>query len=341
MPVAETGRAETGRPGAVRICVVGAGAVGGLLGARLAVAGYDTSALARGATLAALRRHGWRLESPDGAVTAPVRASADPADLGPQDIVLIAVKAPALTEIAGRLAPLLGPGTIVVPAMNGLPWWFFDGFGGPLQGMALRSVDPDGVIAAALPTERVIGCVVHVAAGVAEPGLVRHVSGRRFIVGEPGGASGRARDLAGHLTRAGFAAEVSPSIRRDIWYKLWGNMTMNPVSALTGATTDLILDDELVRDFCHTAMAEAAAIGARIGCPIEESPEDRSEVTRALGPIRTSMLQDAEAGRPLELDALLTAVREIGLALAEPTPSIDALLGLTRLSARVRGLYPH
>jgi 2-dehydropantoate 2-reductase len=278
-------------------------------------------------------------------VTAPVRASADPADLGPHDIVLIAVKTPALAEVARRLAPLLGPDTIVVPAMNGLPWWFFDGFGGPLQGLSLRSVDPDGVIAAALPVERVIGCVVHVAAGVAAPGVTRHVSGRRFILGEPGGGSrgarpGRVRDLADHLTRAGFEAEVSPSIRRDIWYKLWGNMTMNPVSALTGATTDRILDDDLVREFCHAAMAEAAAIGARIGCPVEESPEDRSEVTRALGPIRTSMLQDAEAGRPLELDALLTAVREIGLALAEPTPSIDALLGLTRLSARVRGLYP-
>jgi 2-dehydropantoate 2-reductase len=324
-----------------RICVVGAGAIGGFIGSRLAAAGYATCALARGATLGALRGHGWRLESAEGSLTAPVHASDDPAELGEQDVVVLAVKAPALASVVGGIGPLLGPDTVVVTAMNGVPWWFFDGFGGEYEGMRLRAVDPDGVIAAAVPADRVIGCVVHVTCSVPEPGLVRHGAGQGFIFGEPGGeASDRVRALAGCFARAGFTATVSTSIRQDIWYKLWGNMTMNPVSVLTGATTDRILDDELVNAFCQSVMTEAAAIGARIGCPIEQSPRDRNAVTRKLGVMKTSMLRDAEAGRPLELDAPLTVAREIGHAVGEPTPHIDILLGLTRLHARTRGLYP-
>jgi 2-dehydropantoate 2-reductase len=327
--------------GMKRICVVGAGAIGGFVGARVAAAGYETSAVARGETLRALRMYGWRLRTGEGLVTAPVRADDDPAALGPQDLVVIAVKAHALRSVADGIAPLLGPDTVVVTAMNGVPWWFFDGFGGPYEGLRLTSTDPDGAIAAALPTKHVIGCVVHAACSVAEPGLVRHAAGKEFILGEPDGTvSGRVTALAGVLRAAGLDATVSTGIRAKIWYKLWGNMTMNPVSALTGATTDLILDDPLVGEFCGSVMAEAAAIGAKIGCPIEESPLDRNAVTRKLGAMRTSMLQDAEAGRPLELDALLTVVREIGRAVGEPTPNTDALLGLTRLNARIRGLYP-
>lgn len=326
---------------APRICIVGAGAIGGFIGARLAAAGAGTSALARGATLRALRTHGWRLESAGGSLTAPVRVSDDPAELGEQDVVVIAVKTVALASAVGALAPLLGPDTAVVTAMNGLPWWFFDGFGGPYEGLRLNSVDPGGTIAAAVPIERVIGCVVHVACSVPEPGVVRHGAGDRFILGEPSGRpSDRVRSLAAWFGRAGLTATVPESIRQAIWYKLWGNMTMNPVSVLTGATSDLILDDELVNAFCRSVMTEAAAIGTRIGCPIEQSPQDRNAVTRRLGTMKTSMLQDAEAGKPLELDVLLTATREIGATVGEPTPYIDALLGLTRLNARVRGLYP-
>jgi 2-dehydropantoate 2-reductase len=315
----------------VKVCVVGAGAVGGLIGARLALAGYPTSAVARGATLDALTRYGWRLVSGE---QAPVRASADPGSLGVQDLVLVAVKAPALAAAAPLVTPLIGEHTVVLPAMNGVPWWF-------LPGTTLRAVDPAGDIAAAIPRRRVLGCVVHFASTAPAPGVVAHTSGNGLIVGEPdGGLSGRTDAVVQALVKAGFEARASTDVRRDIWYKLWGNMTMNPISALTGATADRILDDPQVNRFCLEVMAEAAAIGARIGCPIEESGADRMAVTRRLGAFKTSMLQDAEAGRPVELDALVTVVREIGERVGVPTPSIDTLLGLSRLAARVRGLYP-
>jgi 2-dehydropantoate 2-reductase len=225
--------------------------------------------------------------------------------------------------------------------MNGVPWWFFDGFGGRYSGLRLDSIDPGGNIAEAISARRVIGCVVHATCSVAEPGRVRHGVGRRLIVGEPrGGDSERLTRVAALLREAGFEIETSPSIQRDIWYKLWGNMTMNPVSAITGATGDRILDDPLVHRFCLAIMEEAKTIGARIGCPITETGEDRSKVTRKLGAFRTSMLQDVEAGRPVELDALVSAVREIGGRVGVATPHIDILLGLARLQARVRGLYP-
>jgi 2-dehydropantoate 2-reductase len=323
------------------VCVVGAGAVGTLVGARLAARGVPTSALARGATLAALGAHGWRLRTRDGEITAPVRAADDPAALGPHDVVLVTVKAPALPELAPRLAPLLGEGTVVVPAMNGVPWWFFDGIGGPHDGLRVEAVDPGGVVSAALPASRVVGCVVHLGAATPEPGVAAHHAGDELVLGEPaGGPSARVDGVAELLRDAGFRVTASPRIQADVWFKLWGNLTMNPISALTGATTDRILDDDLVRAFADAIMLEAAGIGARIGCPIDARPADRHAVTRRLGALRTSMLADAEAGRPLELDALVTAVREIGQAVGVPTPAVDTLLGLTRLSARVRGTYP-
>lgn len=326
----------------MRICVLGAGAIGGFLGARLAASGVKTSALARGATLDALRADGWRLESGSERITAPVVASDDPHDLGAQDVVLLTVKAQALASAVTGIGPLLGPDTMVLSAMNGVPWWFLDGsdgFGGEYAGTRLRSVDPDGTIAAAIPFRAVIGGVVHLSAGLAEPGLVRHRRGTELIIGEPdGGDSARVRDLAAVLGRAGLDVAVSTEIRKDIWYKLWGNLTINPISALTGATTDRILDDELVDRFCRAAMIEAQQVGARIGCPIAETPADRIRITRKLGAFKSSMLQDAEAGRSLELDALVGAVREIGALVGVPTPTIDALHGLTRLAASVRGL---
>jgi 2-dehydropantoate 2-reductase len=299
------------------------------------------SALARGTTLTALRDHGWRLEEDGALLQAPVAlASDEPHELGVQDLVIIALKAPALPRLAPTLAPLLGAGTCVLPAMNGVPWWFSHGI--PALGEApLASVDPGGAIARALPVERVIGCVVHAGVSVREPGFARHSMGRRLIIGEPDGASSaRVTALAQALTQAGFEVSCSQRVRYDIWYKLWGNMTMNPVSALTGATMDRVLEDELLRAFSAAAMREAAAVGARIGCQVTESPQDRHAVTRRLGAFRTSMLQDVEAGRPLELDALVGAVREIGARVGVATPTIDALFGLTRLFGRVRGLYP-
>jgi 2-dehydropantoate 2-reductase len=326
----------------MRICVLGAGAIGGFVGARLAAAGGPSttvSAVARGATLEALRAHGWRVESGDQRLTAPVTASADPADLGEQDLVIVAVKAQALPAAVASLPPLLGPETMVLSTMNGVPWWFFEGFGGPCEGRSLASVDPGGRIAATISARQVIGGVVHMSCGVVAPGIVRHHRGTGLIVGEPDRAdSRRVRDLAGLLRAAGLDATVSTEIQKDVWYKLWGNLTINPVSVLTGATADLILDDDLVRGFCESVMTEAQRIGDRIDCPIAQSPEDRNKITRELGAFRSSMLQDAEAGRGLELDALVGAVREIGAMVGVPTPGIDALLGLTRLRAHVQGL---
>ena len=323
------------------VAIVGAGAIGGFIGATLAAAGrVDVTALARGETLAALQGQGWRLRTAEGLVQARARASADAADLGPQDLVIIAVKAPALTQVARAVAPLLAPHTVVLPAMNGVPWWFCAGVP-QFAGGRLESVDPGGAIAAAIPFDQVLGCVVHASASTSEPGVVQHRMGRGLIVGEPkGGRSERAQKVAELLADAGLEVTHSADVRYDIWFKLWGNMTMNPVSAITGATGDRILDDPLVREFCSAAMREAATIGERIGCRIEQNAEDRHAMTAALGAFKTSMLQDVEAGRTIELDALVTSVREIGQKLRLPTQNIDILLGLTRLFGRVHGLYP-
>ena len=325
----------------MKVCIVGAGAIGGFIGTRLALAGRaQVSAIARGATLAALREHGWRLQQGAELVRSSARAVERASELGVQDLVVIAVKSPALPAVALAIGPLLGPDTIVLPAMNGVPWWFAQGLPG-LGAEPLQSVDPGGAIARAIPLRQVIGCVVHLSAATAEPGLVLHKMGQGLIVGEPaGGQSDRVQRVADLLAHAGFDVTHSSRVRYDIWYKLWGNLTMNPVSAITGATMDRMLGDPLVRAFCSAAMREAAAIGALIGCAIEQSPEDRHAITAKLGAIKTSMLQDVEAGRAIELDAIVAAVQEIGQRLRIATPNIDALLGLTRLFARTHGLYP-
>lgn len=327
-----------------KVCIVGAGAIGGLIGARVALAGgAHVSALARGDTLVALQENGLQIGE-DGDRSkwqcAPVAAADDAHELGPQDLVVIAVKGPALKELAPQLAPLLTPQTVVLPAMNGVPWWF--GQHMPVLGAApIEAVDPGGTISRALPAQHVIGCVVHAHALRPAPGCVVHTKGRGLIVGEPQGHhSARLEVVAGLLRGAGFEVTVSANIRRELWYKLWGNLTINPISAVTGATADKILADPLVRAFCTAAMLEAAAIGRRMGCEIDQSAEDRHAVTRQLGAFKTSMLQDVEAERPIELDAIVAAVAEIGERLAVPAPHIAHLLGLVRLFARVRGLYP-
>ena len=330
----------------MKVCLYGVGAIGGFIGTRLGLVGEcQLSAVARGATLAALQAHGLRLRQGGELFSAAVHASDDPAALGVQDLVLIAVKGPALPDVAARIAPLLGPDTWVLPAMNGVPWWFGAGVpaleAGRPGGATLESIDPNGHIAAAIPLARVIGCVVHASARTSAPGLVEHKMGQGLILGEPaGGTSERVQALAALLQRAGFEATVSADVRRDIWYKLWGNMTMNPITAITGATVDRVLDDPLARGLCTAAMAEAAAVGARIGCVIDQTPDDRHQITRKLGAFKTSMLQDVEAGRAVELDALVTVVREIAQRVGLATPFIDALLGLARVHARAHGLYP-
>ena len=326
----------------MKICIYGIGAVGGLIGARVAAEGSaEVTAIARGATLAALSGGGLRLQSGERLTQTRIRATEHPAELGVQDVVVVSVKGPALPAVAAGIAPLLGADTVVLSAMNGVPWWFFDGVAGPCAGMHLESVDPGGVVTAAIPARRVIGCVVHLNASAPEPGLVVHRTGNGLILGEPdGSASARVQQLAQLLARAGFDVTTSARIQNDIWYKLWGNLTFNPISALTGATGDRMLADPLVLAFCTAAMEEAARIGDRIGCAIKETPQQRHTVTRKLGAFRTSMRQDAEAGRPLEIDAIVGAAKEIGERVGVATPTIDALLGLIRLLGRTRGLYP-
>ena len=324
-----------------KVAIVGAGAIGGWMGVHLARAGAQLSVLARGDTLAAVQKNGLQLHQGGELHTVPVKASNDAAILGVQDLVVISVKAPALATVAQQVGPLIGPDTVVLTAMNGVPWWFLQSFGGPVQGQSLRSVDPQGAIARALPAPHIIGGVVHASCSTDAPGVIRHHFGDGLIVGEPSGqATARVQALHALLQQAGFTATLSPQIQKDIWYKLWGNMTVNPVSAITGATTDRILDDELVRGFISHVMLEAKAIGERIGIPIAQEPEDRHAVTRKLGAFKTSMLQDVQAGKPVELDALVGAVRELGQLTGVATPFTDALLGLSRLHASGLGLYP-
>ena len=324
-----------------RVAIVGAGAIGGWLGVLLSHTGCIVSALARGDTLSALQTNGLQLHENGRVIGAPVEASNSAVALGVQDLVIVAVKAPALAEVARSIAPLIGRHTVVLTAMNGVPWWFFNGFGGARAGTRLQSIDPTGEIDRAIPARNVMGGVVHASCSVDAPGVIRHHFGNGLIVGEPSGeASERVAALAALLQRAGLNATVSPQIQKDVWFKLWGNMTVNPVSALTGATTDRILGDELVRGFISSVMLEAKAIGERIGIPIDQHPEDRHAVTLKLGAFKTSMLQDVQAKKPVELDALVTVVRELGQLTGVPTPFTDALLGLSRLQAQTLGLYP-
>ena len=324
----------------MNVCIYGAGAIGGWMGHRLASVGCRVSVVARGNTLAALNQHGLRLCQSGGVTAQAVRASRLPAELGVQDLVVISVKAPALPDVAQHIAPLIGLNTIVMTAMNGVPWWFLQGFGGNFAGRSLTSVDPSGAIAKAIASRHILGCVVHASCSLDAPALVHHHFGNKLIVGEPSGEKTlRVAQLAALLENAGFEVPVSEQIQKDIWFKLWGNMTVNPISALTGATTDLIMGDELVRGFISSVMLEAKEIGARLGITIDQQPEDRHAVTMKLGAFKTSMLQDVEGGKQVELDALVTAVKELGALTAVPTPYTDALLGLARLQARVRGLY--
>ncbi|MES2262740.1 MAG: 2-dehydropantoate 2-reductase [Pseudomonadota bacterium] len=323
-----------------KIAIYGVGAVGGLIAARLALAGHPVSAIARGRTLSALQQKGLRIDGASGIETVHIRAEEEPASLGVQDFVIITVKGPALPEIAAKIAPLIGPHTTVVTAMNGIPWWFFEADAHTVQAMKPKSLDPHGGLSTAIPFQHILGCVVLFASYCPEPGLVKLKFGNKLILGEAaGGSSERQRSLIALLNDAGIDAEASLDIRTDIWRKLCGNMIMNPVSTLTGATAEQILNDPLVRAFCLAATQEAANLGARLGFPLKPGTDAQGALTLVSGPFKTSMLQDAEAGRPLEIDSLVTAVHEIAQSIQFPTPAIDSLLGLVRLYAHTRGIY--
>jgi 2-dehydropantoate 2-reductase len=308
----------------MRIGIVGLGAIGGWIAARLALAGHPVSALARGSTLHALSA-GLRIRDADGNRLAQIEASSEPCELGHQDVLVIGVKAPALAAAAELARPMIGANTLILPMLNGVPWWF-------VPGDPLRSVDPDGRIAANLPQDRVVGCVVHAACRRTGPAEVEVVHADRLILGEPkGGPSERVERLAALFEGAGIRAEKSDDVRRAIWYKLWGNATINPLSALTRATADRLLAEPHLRAFMLQAMVELASIGAAVGCPIGESGEDRMAVTARLGSFKTSMLQDVESGRPIELEALLGAPREIARRRGISTPRLDLLYAEARL----------
>jgi len=316
--------------------VVGAGAVGALFVQALVKAGWDVTSLARGETLQAIRGNGLRVDSE----RIDVIATDDPAKVGTQDYLILALKAPALPQAAAHLGTLVGPDTVIVSTMNGVPWWFFHEFGGDLAGKQLASIDPDGAIAAALPAAQAVGCVVHLSSINAGPGVVKRGKGNRLIVGNSAGPmTDKVRVLAGALAEGGFEVEPTESIQREIWSKLWGNMNMNPISALTGSTGDKILKDPLTNQLVRRMMIEHLWIGQKIGIELGMTIDERFAITRKLGAFKTSMLQDLESGRPLEIDALLASVTEIGALVGVPTPYCDTVLGLIRQRAANLGLY--
>jgi 2-dehydropantoate 2-reductase len=324
---------------ASRVCVVGAGAIGGWLAARLALAGADVSVIARGPALEQMARRGIELRSKGRMELASVRAAARADELGPQDLVLLTVKAPALPAIAPTLRPLLHADTVVLSAGNGLPWWFFLVPGHPCAGLRLRSVDPAGAIEAALPLQHVLGLSVFAACHCPAPGVVQHDSGARLVLGEPaGGSSKRAEAVAQLLQSAGLDPQVSSDIRRDIWTKLLGNACFNPVSLLTGAPTDQMIDDPELHALFVRMMEEVLGIGGRLGLKLELDPGQRIAQARRLGHIKTSMLQDLEAGRAVELDAILGTVLECAAAVAMPVPTLASIRALAGLRARSAGL---
>jgi 2-dehydropantoate 2-reductase len=326
----------------MKICIYGAGAVGGVIAGRLAAADHEVSVVARGAHLTAIRNQGLRIRTAaTGEISvARVRAESDPASLGVQDCVVVAVKGHALAAVAAAIGPLLSAQTTVVTAMNGIPWWFFDrlAFGGGR--LRLESLDPETAISRAIPTAQIVGCVVHLAAAIAEPGLISHNMGARLILGEPGGTNtGRTLRIATALREAGFEIEESRAIEKDFWVKLLGNVSFNPVSALTLATADRLIADPLVKDHMVAIMRECLAIGRAVGVDADIDPEARMDMARRLGRFKTSMLQDLEAGKNLEIDGLLTATLEVARKAGVAAPATASLLGLIRLRAETTDQY--
>src|SRR5688500_15208182 len=312
----------------MKICVFGAGAIGGFLGARLAAKGdVSVSLVARGPHLAATRANGLTVQADGGRTIVKPRATDGPAELGPQDYVFLALKAHSIPGVLDSLQQLLGPDTAVVTAQNGVPWWYFYKHGGAHEGRRIEAVDPGGKIWDAIGPERAIGCVVHPAAEIEAPGVIRHVEGDRFPLGEPsGGKTERLLALSRAFVAAGLRAPIRPQIRGEIWTKLWGNVSFNPISALTGGTLAEIAGDAGTRAVARAMMVEAQAIGEALGVSFPVGVERRIDGAAQVGAHKTSMLQDLELGRPLEIDALVASVQELGRLTGKPTPAIDLVL---------------
>jgi 2-dehydropantoate 2-reductase len=321
----------------MKICIFGAGAIGGYMGAKLAQAGADVGLVARGPHLAAIQSNGLTLiEHGADPVTVQVRASANPADLGPQDYVIVTLKAHSVPAAVSAMQPLIGTHTTIVSGVNGLPWWYFHKIGGALEGTRLHSVDPGDVQWNGFGPDRVLGCVVYPAAEVSTPGTIRHIEGNRFSLGEPDGSkSDRGVALSQALQAAGLKAPLRPRLRDEIWVKLWGNLSFNPISVLTHATLDVLCTDPGTREVARRMMAEAQVIAEKLGVSFPIDVERRIDGGAAVGAHRTSMLQDLEAGRPMEIEALVGSVQEVGRLTGLPTPTIDTVLALIRLRARM------
>lgn len=326
----------------MRVCIFGAGAIGGYLAVELAqVPGVEVSVIARGAQLAAIKERGLRLRIDDSERIARPKASDSPSDIGQQDVVIIALKAHQAWEVAEQIEPLLGPDTSVVTSQNGVPWWYFYGLPGPLAGHTLDSVDPGGRQWKVIGPERAIGCVVYPATEISEPGVIVHKYGNKFSLGEPTGEiSERCRKLSEVLEAGGLRAPVLPNIRDEIWLKLWGNLCFNPISALTRATLDVVATDPATRALSKAMMEEAYEVATKLGATFRVDIERRINGAAGVGAHRTSMLQDLEKGRAMEIDALVTAVQELGRLGDVPTPHIDIVLGLVQQLGRSTGLYP-
>ena len=325
----------------MKICIFGAGAIGGYMGVKLAQAGANVSLVARGPHLAAMQANGLALhEDGQDPVTVPVTASDNPADLGPQDYVIVTLKAHSVPGVVDAMQPLIGPDTTIVSGVNGVPWWYFHKHGGPLNGTRIASIDPGGVQWDGFGPDRVLGCVVYPAAEVIKPGVIKHIEGNRFSLGEPDGSkSDRALALSKALSAAGLKAPVRPRIRDEIWIKLWGNLSFNPISALTHATLDALCTDPGTRAVARGMMVEAQEIAEKLGVKFPIDVDRRIDGGAAVGAHRTSMWQDLDAGRPMEIDALVTSVQELGTLTATPTPTIDTVAALIKLRASVAGLY--
>jgi len=323
----------------MKLCIYGAGAIGGMLAVHAVEAGGAVTLIARGPHLAALQAKGLTYVSDGRERTVPVRAVATPQEAGPQDYVIVTLKAPGVAAIAEPMQPLLGPDTTVVTAQNGIPWWYFYRHGGPHDGRILESVDPGGRLTRLIPPERCLGCVVYPSAELTAPGRVEHGYGNRFMLGEPDGSrSARAKALSDLLNKGGLKAPVRPKIRDDIWVKLWGNLSFNPVSALTGGTLGEIAADPGTRALIAGMMAEAQQVGEALGVSFGGIDiETRIGWAADLGQHRTSMLQDLELKRPMEIEALVGVVAELGDLTDVPTPLVDAVLALLRQRPRLAG----
>ena len=324
----------------MKICIFGAGAIGGYMGVKLAQTGADVSLVARGPHLAAMKDKGLTLVEESGTVNVPVTASDNPGDLGPQDYVIVTLKAHSVPPVVSRMQPLIGDNTTIVSGVNGVPWWYFYKLDGPLEGTRLETVDPGNAQWDGFGPDRVLGCVVYPAAEVSEPGTIKHIEGNRFSLGEPDGSkSDRAVAISKALGAAGLKAPVRPRLRDEIWVKLWGNLSFNPISALTHATLDVLCTDPGTRAVARGMMVEAQQIAEKLGVKFPIDVDRRIDGGAAVGAHRTSMLQDLDAGRPMEIDALLGSVQELGRVTGTATPTIDTVLALTQLRGRVAGLY--